>query len=250
MRVVTIPPLGGRDGGVLPASLGFGIWYKNAMLNVQNWLETRGSGLARVRFRAFDGTDQTAASWIEKQAAAFNIKPEWILLVLQSEQSLVRDPKTYSAEYTVKDAKPSLLSRLIGRPSEAVAAPGCRLVKSKGGPVEACGEWKMMAAAGAGIPDPGVTPPWDVKNYLGFDRQVYHVGRMAARDLSDFATGNREVQLYPSDEEKAAAAREGRTPRGEVVLAADPETLVLLKWTPHPDVLVQRPLIYRQLFGA
>jgi hypothetical protein len=71
---------------------------------------------------------------------------------------------------------------------------------------------------------------------------------MAARDIEKYRQGEREVMLYPTAEEKAKAATEGRKPRGEIVQAGDAETFVLMKWTPNPDSLITRPAVYKGLF--
>lgn len=209
------------------------------MFDTQRYLERRGSGLAAVAFRAYDGVQHTAASWIDKMAAAFNpVTPQWLLTILQAEQSLRDDKLTYPAGYRI--TRPSV--GIFGGVSKPPA--GARVVRSKTGDLYVEGEWKMVAATGAGIPDPGTRAPWAVEDYLGFDRQIYQAARLSAKFLQDFASGKRDVTLYPTRAEVEQAAREGRKPQGEIVMAADGETYLMLQYTPTESVAASRPRVH------
>lgn len=205
-----------------------------AMLNVQKFLEAAGSGLARVRFNA-EGQGWTAASWIEHNAARFRIRPEWLLDLLQKEQGLVLEPRTLLPDFSVT-AAPAPPPDYKTPPRDV---PATRYVRTRGGWFRVYGVWRMIAATGAGIPDPGVEPPWSVGEYLGFAAQVYQAARLTAKYIDSYNRAvmeqdadKRAVTLYPTTDEIAKAKAEGRAPRGEVVLAKDVVTFARLNWTP------------------
>ena len=220
------------------------------MLNVQAHLTNLNSGLASVKLQA-EGKWWTAAQWIENTASRFRIKPEWILTVLQKEQSLVKDKTVYPADYKIE--------RWDGGPPAGWKYPdpkvmAYRFVRTTGGWYRIYGVWKMCAAAGAGIPDPSVTPPWDTKDFLGFDKQVYTIGRLAARDLDkyerSFAENRpelRSVQLYPTADQIAAAKAAGKSPVGETVVVEGKSDFVALTWTPYPEGLAGSKAAYKSL---
>lgn len=205
-----------------------------AMLNVQKFLDGVGSGLARVRFTA-EGSPWTAAAWIEHNAARFRIRPEWLLDLLQKEQRLVLESRTLLPNFSVQAAPPPPPDYKTPSPD----VPATRYVRTHGGWFRVYGVWRMIAATGAGIPDPGAEPPWDVGEYLGFASQVYQAGRLTARYIDSYNRAvmfqdadGRMVTLYPTAEEISKAKAEGRAPLGEKVLAKDVVTFARLQWTP------------------
>ena len=210
-------------------STGFAVRPAFVPMNVQEYLTRRGSGLAKVTIGGVLGFGvKTAASIIESKARQYLVRPEYILVVLQAEQSLVTDPTVRSADFTVYSLKETgdvmPAARHAGRVYKNTGTDGNRFV-------EVTGDMRMFKATGAGIPDPNLRPPWDIRPYLGFANQVDATARFARRDFEKWHNGTKLVTLYG----------------GETVIAGDPETFALLTYTPSPDVLVNRPKIFKML---
>jgi len=198
------------------------------------YLHSIGSGLADVTFK-HDGMNFTAGSFIDFVATAFRIRQQYILTVLQAEQGLVKDKITYSPAYSVSRLayngieKPDLGAGVKAVRNTFILPNG---VKEKGW-LKVTGEWKMVACVGMGIPDPGITPPWDCTPFIGFDNQLWYLGKKTNQWIADWYSGKRQVTLYG----------------GENIVTNTPDDYVLLQWTPSPSVLEERPKIHKQLFG-
>jgi hypothetical protein len=236
-----------------PAALGL-LWPDMAPpFDVQSFLESPRiqSGLARAVFNR-EGRRWTAGQWIQEQAARHRINPKWLLVVLQGEQSLVKERRPLSPDFKIEKSGPPP----AGFKAPPVDAPGVRYVRTKGGWYRVTGTWRMMAATGYGIPDPNTEPPWDTGDKLGFPAQVAGTASMAARDIRAFYDAQESGQpvpltLYPTAAEKAAAAAEGRKPKGETIVAGDPLTYLVIRYTPSLDALDQRTVsIPNSLFGT
>jgi hypothetical protein len=203
-------------------------------MNVQVFLDSRGSGLAKTTYGGFWGIGkQTAAQIISNAAQKYSIKPEFILVTLQAEQGLVNDKTTYPADFSilkmsnmeeVKPAVPAGYDRVVS--NNPKKSGGNRWVAVKG-------SWKMVAATGAGIPDVKAMPAWDVIPFLGFPNQVEQTAKLARKYLDRWASGDKLVTLYG----------------GETIVAGDPETYAILMYTPEPGQLTARPKLYKQFFA-
>ena len=210
-------------------------------LNAQAWLDSKGAGLAQTKLLA-EGKWYKAGEWIDEVARRFRIKPEWILTVLQKEQSLAREKSVMPAAFTLVRVKDIPADYVPPTDKNGVTV---RYVRSKDGPYRVTGSWRLIAATGAGIPDPKVTPPWDVAVYLGLGNQIYQTAKLTSKWLDQFERAvvegkpaDRTVTLYPTAAEIALANKEGRKPRGENVVAADGPTFVALQYTPSEDAAI------------
>jgi hypothetical protein len=129
-----------------------------------------------------------------------------------------------------------------------------RYVRSKDGPYQVTGSWRLIAATGAGIPDPKVTPPWDVAVYLGLGNQIFQTAKLTSKFLDQFEKsvtegkpGDRTVELYPTPAEISLAQKEGRKPKGERVVTADGPTFVALQYTPSEEAAISAMNVYKSL---
>ena len=231
---------------------GFRIWMP-PLLNVQAFLEKQGSGLAKTRVGAWMLSSGRLASEIIRDAALeHGVRPEYLLVTLESEQGLVHDTVVHNANYKLKDltfqtdikpAPPQGFDRVVA--TNPAKSGGIKWVAVSG-------EWKIVAALGMGIPDPGVPPAgvgWDVRPYLGLDNQIKFAAKQLRRYVDRWNAGDKLVVLYPTTEEKIVAKAQGRKPVGETIVAGDPETYALLQYTPSPSVLVDRPRIFMRYFA-
>jgi len=206
-------------------------------MNVQGFLEKKGSGLAKVSWRSgpLGLTKMTAAGLILDVGNRYRTRPEFICTILQSEQDLISDPAVRDPLFDVISLKeqgdvapaPPSPGYMVRRNGGAKTADGNRWFAVKG-------DWKMLAATGAGIPDPGVFPPWDVRKYIGFTNQIESVGKLVEKYYTQFNEAVRRGNV---------AGRTVTLYGGRKVVAGDPETFVLLSWTPSPQVLAERPAI-------
>jgi hypothetical protein len=212
-----------------------------APMNIQAYLESKGSGLAKVNWKdpGIFGKRWTAAEWIDTQAKAYRIRPQFLLTVLQGEQGLVNDGTVRDVAFQSK----TLPGAKEGPPP---APPGPEwTVRRNGGPkfvddgtwwLATKGDWKMMAATGAGIPDPGIFPPFDLRKYLGFPNQVKWAAYYLDKFMREWHEANASGNL---------AARTLTLYGGQKVISGDAETHALLRYTPSLVVLDKRPRIAR-----
>ena len=208
------------------------------MIDVQAFLTNRRSGLAGVTIGGFLGIGSIKASdAIANAAKKYYIKPEFILTTLEAEQNLITDTavrpaafKIYSLPATNGDVLPPATHG--GKVYRHTGKDGTRFI-------EYVGDLKMGKATGAGIPDPGTRVSWDLRNYFGFENQIDQTAKLARKFMEDYYGGNKLVTLYPA----------GPGLKPETIKAGDPETYVLLMYTPSPAVLSERPSIYRKYFA-
>jgi len=218
-------------------------------MNVQDFLDKKGSGLAKVEWRTglLGMKKMSAARWIEDIAVRYRLRPEFILTLLQAEQSLVTDAvvRPPMADIIVlpdkTETSPSVPAGYIARRNGGYwddrnkNRPGwIRKVSDGNWWLAVKGDWKMIAAVGAGIPDPGVFPAWDVRKYLGFDKQIEAIGKLTEKYYTQFNEAVRRGDLAG----RSVTLYDKRT-----VVAGDPETFTLLSWTPAAQVLSKRPQI-------
>jgi hypothetical protein len=212
--------------------------------DTQGFLTRIKSGLAQVRLKTPSGT-RTASEWINENCARFGVKPQFILTVMQAEQGLLSEKRVLMVEYSVKslpylgDAKPAVSSPLdrVLRNQPKKTPDGNKWVLVHG-------DWRMIACCGTGIPDPsgeGAVPNWDVREFLGFDKQVAQACSTIRRYLTNFEKslalgdpGMRVVKLYG----------------GENIVANDVVSYVLLQYTPSEKVITERTSIYEKYFGT
>jgi hypothetical protein len=217
------------------------------VMDVQAFLMARGSGMAKMSWKEGLFKTWTAAEWIRYVAERYSIRPQFILTVLQAEQSLVGDSKTYAATFQIVPLKDKTLT---APPVEAGWIPrrngGYWDDKNRGVAgwiprttdgnwwVAVKGDFKAWAATGAGIIGPNDWPTWDVRNYIGFPKQVEQVGIL-----------NRKYGLQYD-----AAISTGRVIDRTIILqdktkviAGSRDTYRLLKWTNNAGILAVRPRI-------
>jgi len=225
--------------------------YEHSSMKVQDFLVAKRSGLASVKWSAGLFSGWTAATWIDSIAQKYRIRPQYILTVLQAEQSLVTDRAVRNPLVEVK----ALPDRTLTPPQ----APGPDWkVRRNGGywdsknagnanyskktPDENWwiawrGDWKMVAATGAGILGPDDWPSWDMRKYLGFANQIEAVGALTAKYMVKYADAVAMGNV---------AARTIVLQDGSRVVAGDPEAFVLLNWTNNAEVLAVRPTINKE----
>jgi hypothetical protein len=225
-------------------------------MNVQLFLEQKKSGLAKVswRYGTLNIYKTTAAEWIQKIAERYRIRPEFILTVLQSEQGLVSDPQVREVKVDIialpdkTEAVPTVPIGYSARRNGGYwddrnknMANWTKRVSDGNWWLAVKGDWKMIAATGAGIPDPNRWPPWDVRKYFGLGNQIESVGKLVEKYYTEYNEAVRKGDL---------AARTIKLYDGRLVVAGDPETYTVLKWTPSAEVLVQRPKISKSFSTA
>ena len=201
-------------------------------VNIQEYFERIGSGLAKVGFMpgkdlaykigASIGYQYTLGGWVKACAWFFHVNPCYVVTIMQCEQSVVKTPTVYDPSYSVEQV-------LQEDPSRA----GGRFVKSRGGLLYVCGEWKMIAACGCGVTSPGNVPGG--VEYLGIDRQVYHTCRVIARDMDQWMSKPLTAVKVSTEEH----------PEGELVECGNMETFVILNYTPFEGEPESRYSIHR-----
>jgi len=122
-------------------------------------------------------------------------------------------------------------------PNDKLAA-GERKIRTRGGWIAAWGDWKMMAAFGYAIPDPGKPTTFEVEDSLGFVRQSWKFARWVAARVDEYrrvvASGRSlTVKLYT----------------GETVACGNEEAYVCLRYTPTEAVMRQRMVAYPDLLA-
>ena len=221
----------------------------------QSYLVSVGSGLAKLKIQTPLGFMPISA-WIDQVCAQFQISPKYMLMQLQAEQSLIRDPQTYPGGYRITslpnqppvgepDKKRESPSNW--KPPLPAGSPADARVVRNGGPKYVAdgnwyfvyqGSWKMGAALGAGIPDPKYFPGWDVRKYLGLENQIYHSGRLTRSYLDAFARAK-----LTGDVDAITV----KTYEGQTVVAGDAPTFAMLSYNPSLAGLEKRPEIAKQL---
>ena len=214
--------------------------------HVQGLLERIGSGLAATMLKldpyicekldAAPGMSHNAAMIITRASLRYRVATSVMLVDLQREQGLLRNPLVRSAAYQLEIVTP--------KPGEKLTDPGPRSWLSKGRLVRlVAGDETMAKACGAGIPDPALNCPWSLEQYLGFDRQIYQSARLTRSYLDQWAAGQREIildsnQKIPPDLMAARLVTEctadqaaGTAPVRRIV-CADPFTFRNLRYTP------------------
>jgi hypothetical protein len=173
---------------------------------VEHILRKFGSGLADLVLKTIDPyvvskvIDNTLPGDVERLGGfkvdvligrvAFisKVDPSIILGDLQGEQSLVRDHDVHNPAYAYDIILPKPGETLVDDSPTKWLSKGRLFVLREG-------EAKMVKATGAGIPDGGRNAPWSLEHYLGFDKQVYHAGRLS-RAKFDAWRPDLEVPLY------------------------------------------------------
>jgi hypothetical protein len=169
-----------------------------------------------------------AGEWIAACCRRFKVGPRWLLTIVQAEQGLVTSKISRSPAWT---------TRHITGPKAPLFPREKRMrTGSKSGWLAVAGDWKMMAAAGYSIPDPGKKAYFSVEQYLGFPRQVFHAAAWLWR---------RELEFTKLESR-------GRLPKvklytGETVLCADRYAYKTLRYTPSEKVMAKRGKVYRML---
>ena len=201
------------------------------------------------------GADYTLGRWAHRCAANYSVSPEPWLLRLQIEQDLLAPDEPLQgytltrvvgqSEYPEK-WKPAPWNQPVGEHyflDTHEGKPGLVLIR---------GDRRIACACGFGIPDHGRRAPWSLTAYgeglhpalrtgvpvFGLEAQTLFFHWYLRRQIDKFEVGivtqeeivramreKREPrpvrqttrELYPTDEERAAAKAEGRRPRGEVV---------------------------------
>ena len=192
---------------------------------IQAFLEKIQCGLSRVvvpltdvlvRASGAPSRAHLASLWIGRCAALFRVNPRAILMTLQAEQSLLSEKRELDPAVS------------IVRPA-SICPPGTRIFMDRSGVAfGVLGDWRMVAAAGAGIPEKGGKFWIKPEFILGFDFQVYQCAKTIRKLLDMF---NRKVTLSPLGEH------------------TDKESFVLAHYTPHLEALGHRPAMYHRYFS-
>ena len=204
---------------------------------IQPVLLERNSGLCRVvltparemvsRTGALN-QEHSAAAWMHRCAKAANVHPYYTALHCQREQGLVKDSRAYDPSYKV--------TVIFG--GRSAATEGMRVIptiplQGEERWVLASGEWKMMAACGVGIMDPGA-PAWvATEKYLGFDRQIWGCATSGASVLRRWNKGER---MLTDRRVKAGTTIGGTTYQEDVLVTAECRDIMAfaaLVHTPH-----------------
>lgn len=106
------------------------------------------------------------------------------------------------------------------------------------GIVRMTGDRRQSSCFGFGIPDPGASCPWSLTIYgpwkvplFGFASQCVHFYWFLRKQLDSWKPDD-VAMLYATDEEKSAAAAEGRKPKGEIIRCGNPFVKWAMKYTP------------------
>lgn len=233
--------------------------------NVQAFLVQHGSGLAKLKIQTPGGAWVYASEWIRDCGAQFQVKAQFLLLLLEAEHGMISDKNAYPAEFKmvslpnkppagvpvnrtevpagVNDKPPvppglGPYARVVRNGGTLRSGDGTQATADGNWYVAVSGPWKMVAALGAGIPDERHFPLWDVRRYLGFPEQIRRAAKLTRTFLDRYADAATRNNLE---------AIRITTYEGPVVVPEDAASFVLLSYTPSLKVLADRPRIFARL---
>lgn len=187
---------------------------------------------------------------------------------LQGEQGLIRDHTIRIADYRYDVILPKAGEKLVDTTNTSWLSKGRLFILREGDP-------KMVKGTGAGIPDSlngiGRDAPWDLDHYLGFDKQIYHSGRLSRKKFDEWRP-DLEVLLYEHGVgtnpvtgkpyayqiTPAIAARcegipdavlAGREPLMRI-RCADKMAYKRVMYTPALEAVIQRDRVINEMLGA
>ena len=260
---------------------------QNAPPSIQAWLEAHAPLLAHVKINPSPelrqmvgawgdgpGAVYTPGRWIHRCAANYAVSPEPGLLRVQIEQDLLAPDEPLQG-YTctrIKGAseppaewKRPPVTQPIGEHyfmDTHDGEPGLVLIR---------GDRRIACACGFAIPDGGRRAPWSLTAYgrgkipelglgvpvFGIEPQIAFFFWFLRRQIEKWERGlppnykpEKTRLLYPSEDEKAKAKAEGRSPRGETVLCGDAVTYWAFGYTPfEPGLQIIEDMAKRRGFS-